>query len=242
MNYRKPMLELLVLLLAWANIPAAHARDAERQNLQDTTVNICALMRPKKGKADELRQSLTALVGPTNKEEGHIAYNIFEEGNGSIFLHEVWRSQADLERHLQKPYIRAFVSKTQALLDGENEAHFGRVISSLANPRFTERDAHGSGTVHICSVKRPVAGKAHELRQALLALAEPTSHEEGYLAYNLYEEKDGSLFLYEAWRSRQDLASHFQKPYIKAFQARVGDLTTRNDVHVGTMIPIVQTR
>ncbi|MFT3760969.1 putative quinol monooxygenase [Thauera sp.] len=238
MTLLRPIFAALVLALTSAIQPAAFAQSpGAGQATQDKTVNICALMKPKQGQADALRQSLLALVTPTSSEEGHISYNLFEENNGSIFLHEVWRSQEDLERHFQKPYIKDFVSRTSTLLDGENEAHFGRVISSLSNAKFSERDAQQPGAVHICSIKRPRPGKADELRQALLSLAQPTSQEEGYITYNLYEEKDGSLFLYEAWRSRADLDAHFQKPYIKDFQAKVGALAERNDVRFGKYIP-----
>lgn len=219
-------------LLAFGKSPAAS------QEIQNRTVNICALMKPKPGQTGTLRQSLLALVAPTSREKGHISYNLFEEENGSIFLHEVWRSQNDLDRHFQKPYIKDFVSRTGILLEGENEAHFGRVIFSLSNSSYSELDGQQPDAVHICRVLRPGPGNAEDLRQAYLSLVQSMSHEEAYITYNLYEETDGSLFLYEAWRSRADLEAHFRKPYIKAFQARVDALTERNDVHYGKFIPV----
>lgn len=237
MNYHRTLLVALVIATTGIYSRAHGQTPGNNQPLQDTTVNICALMKPREGKADELRQSLLALVTPTSKEEGYISYNLFEESNGSIFLHEVWRSQQDLTRHFDKPYVKDFISRMGTMLDGANDAHFGRVISSLSNPMFTELDAQHPDAVNICSIKRPAPGKAKQLRQALIALAEPTSHEAGYITYNLYEEKDGSLFLYEAWRSRQDLDAHFQQPYIKDFQTKVSALTERNDVHFGRFIP-----
>lgn len=232
----------LAAVLTLALLPLGHAQQARdtlvRNEQVATTVNICALMRPQAGKADELRQALLALVTPTSKEEGFMTYNLYEEKDGAIFLHEVWRSQQDLERHFDKPYVKDFVSRTSSLLDGPNEAHFGKVVSTLNNPRFSARDAQVPTAVNICSVKRPLAGKAEELRRALLALVEPTSKEEGFITYNLYEEEDGALFLYEAWRSRADLDAHFQQPYIRDFQRKVGSLTERNDVRFGKYIPV----
>ncbi|WP_237498311.1 MULTISPECIES: putative quinol monooxygenase [unclassified Streptomyces] len=36
-------------------------------------------------------------------------------------------------------------------------------------------------------------------------LVEPTRREPGNLAYHLHEQEDGRFFLYEVWRSREDL-------------------------------------
>ncbi len=213
-------------------LPTASAEEVHSQY----TVNICAVMFPQKGKAEELRSALLSLVKPTRTEEGHITYDVYQEKNGGFFLHEVWRSQADLERHFKKPYIQDFVKKSATLLEGANDAHFGKLVAATSKAAGTAIDAKAASTVHICSIKRPRKGKEVALREALSALVKPTNAEEGNLTYNIYEEADGSLFLYEAWRSQADLDNHFAKPYIKDFQTKVGDLAERNQVFFGKVI------
>lgn len=52
-------------------------------------------------------------------------YDLFVEADGTIFLYEAWRSQEDLDRHLQKPYVRDFVRRSPDWLEGINDAYFG---------------------------------------------------------------------------------------------------------------------
>lgn len=197
------------------------------------SINIIALMQPKEGKANELRDSLLALVKPTHSEEGCITYSVYEEENGSLFLHEVWRSQEDLDKHLKKAYLIHFVSKIDSLLDGKNDAHFGKLIS---NSPDLKSNTSTPKTVYIASIKRPKEGKANELRNSLLALVKPTLSEEGCLAYDIYEENDGTLFMYEAWRSQEDLDKHLQQPYLKDFKSKSEDLIESNTIRFGKLI------
>lgn len=218
-------------LLLCSSFSAGSGARAQDQAI-DSTVTVCAVLRPQVDRADELRRSLLALVTPTHAELGNIAYDVHETGDGTLFLYEAWRSQSDLDQHLQRPYVVDFVARMDGLLAGGNDAHFGRIISSAGKPAVD--DMHEA--VHICSFKRPKEGKADALRDALLSLTEPTSSEEGYLTYNLYEEKNGALFLYEVWRSQADLERHFQTSYVLAFRARVDSLADDNRVYIGRLI------
>lgn len=228
MNKTNSLLAFLALALAFALPSVGYAQTA----VSVETVNICAMMRAKDGKADELRNALLALATPTRSDDGYIAYDAYEEKSGALFLHEVWRSQEDLDRHLQKPDVQDFVKKSPARLDGKNDAHFGKAISISEKPQASR----SAESISICSIKHPKAGKADELRRALLSLSSPTSKEPGNLAYNIYEEKDGSLFLFETWRSMADLERHFGTPYVKDFRSKVDGLADVNEVHIGKPI------
>lgn len=228
MNKKTRILALLALTLPLMLPAVSNAQTASHTE----TVNICATMRAKEGKTAELRNALLSLATPTRSEEGHIAYDVYEEKDGALFLHEVWRSQEDLDRHLQKPNVQDFVRKSAERLDGKNDAHFGKAISLSEKPQVTR----SAESISICSIKHPKDGKADELRHALLSLTEPTSKEPGSIAYNIYEEKDGSFFLFETWRSLDDLERHFSTPYVRDFRSKVDALTDRNEIHIGKLI------
>lgn len=200
------------------------------------TVNIIAIMHPKNGKAQELRNALLAVVEPTHAEAGCMDYQLHETKDGAIFLYEVWRSQKDLDLHLQKPYLKDLVGKLDTLLDGKNDAHFGKLISATKDTKASTSKNNDTTTVYIASIKQPKQGKADELRNALLALVAPTHAEAGCITYNLYEEEDGSIFLYEVWRSQEDLEQHFQKPYVVDFRSKVNGMAARNEVHFGELL------
>lgn len=249
------MMLTLGLVLSTTSVGVASAADTPTENkilpqsdkvttasIQDTaTVNIGAIMHPKEGKAAELRSSLLSLVQPTREEAGCIIYNVYETKDGSFLLYEVWRSQEDLEKHFQKPYLKDFVNKIDDLLEGKNDAHFGKLISASTDSKVNAQTVQNTATtttINIISIKRPKSGKADELRNSLLSLVKPTREEAGSITYNIYEEKDGSLFLYEVWRSQEDLEKHFQKSYIKDFRSKANSLTDRNEVYFGELITV----
>ncbi|WP_036194177.1 putative quinol monooxygenase [Nocardioides aequoreus] len=69
-------------------------------------------------------------------------------------------------------------------------------------------------------------GKEDELREALQALVEPTSQEEGYVNYDLHEsvEEPGTFFFYENWESAAHLDAHLATPHLVDFADRMGGL------------------
>lgn len=97
----------------------------------EKTVSLYGFLHPKKEYADELREELLQLIEPTRTEEGNLIYNVHEEEDGSFFLYEVWRSQEDLDKHWQQPYLKDFMSKVEILIDGKIEVHSGKLISGL---------------------------------------------------------------------------------------------------------------
>ncbi|MFD5317826.1 putative quinol monooxygenase [Streptomyces sp. NPDC127098] len=69
----------------------------------------------------------------------------------------------------------------------------------------------------------PRPGHADELRALLLDLVEPSRGHEGSLQYHLHEQEDGRFFLYEVWRSQEDLDRHNATPLLRAFLAAVSE-------------------
>lgn len=63
----------------------------------------------------------------------------------------------------------------------------------------------------------PKPGRAGELRELLMDLVEPSRGHEGSLQYHLHEQEDGRFFLYEVWRSQEDLDRHNATPLLRAF-------------------------
>lgn len=80
--------------------------------------------------------------------------------------------------------------------------------------------------VTVIAHMKAAEGKEDELRDALEALVEPTSQEEGCVNYDLHEssEEPGRFFFYENWESGTHLDAHLGAPHVQDFAARVGDL------------------
>lgn len=81
---------------------------------------------------------------------------------------------------------------------------------------------------------RAAEGKAGELREALIALVEPTSQEEGSVNYDLHEsiEEPGRFFFYENWESGEHLDAHLSAPHLQDFVAKMGDLLDEDGLTV----------
>ncbi|MEU8773468.1 putative quinol monooxygenase [Streptomyces sp. NPDC048606] len=64
---------------------------------------------------------------------------------------------------------------------------------------------------------RPRPERADEVRDILSSFVEPTRGEPGNLQYHLHEHEDRRFFLYEVWRSQEDLDRHNATPPLRAF-------------------------
>lgn len=199
------------------------------------TVNICAFMRPIDGKADELRNALLSLTKPTHSEEGYLIYNIYEESSGAFFLHEVWRSQQDLDRHLQKVYIQDFINKSINLIEGKNDAYFGKVIFTAEKTVSNTQNSQDISNISAGSVIHPKEGQADVLRSVLLSLA-PLLQEGGNTIYNIYQQADGTFFTFETWHSQKDFDISRQNPQIQNLSNEINRLSDRNEIHFGKLI------
>jgi quinol monooxygenase YgiN len=73
---------------------------------------------------------------------------------------------------------------------------------------------------------RAAPGRRDELRDALLALVEPTRLEDGCLLYDLHESRDDAdmLAFYEVWRDADAHAAHDRTAHVGRFREIRGPL------------------
>ena len=81
-------------------------------------ITVLALCKAKPGLEEEVKRELMALQGPTRSEEGCINYDLHQsqEDPSRFMFYENWKSQEDLDKHLQRPYLKAFQEKAGDLL------------------------------------------------------------------------------------------------------------------------------
>ncbi|WP_300163637.1 putative quinol monooxygenase [Solidesulfovibrio sp.] len=86
--------------------------------MADGIVNVVARFVAKPGKEAELKAGLMALVAPTQKDPGYIAYDLYESTArpGEFVLVEAWQSRELLASHLDTPHLNGFKAKTPSLL------------------------------------------------------------------------------------------------------------------------------
>jgi quinol monooxygenase YgiN len=84
-------------------------------------VAMIASMRPKEGGAIRLRGILKSMLEPTHREPGCITYNLHEQAVGAeitFSFYEVWRSQEDLDRHMQTEHVHRLTDRLHELVEG----------------------------------------------------------------------------------------------------------------------------
>ena len=88
-------------------------------------LNVVAVLKANSGSEAALQDALSALVPPSRAEEGCVGYELFRSAaDASTFVTiETWRSQADLEAHMQTPHIAAALQALGGALDGAPAIH-----------------------------------------------------------------------------------------------------------------------
>ena len=88
-------------------------------------------------------------------------------------------------------------------------------------------------------------GQSEALGAALAALVEPTRGEAGCLNYDLHQSLENAeiWFVYESWRSMQDLDSHMKSAHLRPFLTAAPTLVEGDiDLRRFTMISTPATR
>ena len=69
-------------------------------------LSVVAIITAQHGKADIVREALSALVAPSRDEEGCLEYDLFESDIADTFVTvEKWRGPEDLQAHMASPHI-----------------------------------------------------------------------------------------------------------------------------------------
>jgi quinol monooxygenase YgiN len=75
-------------------------------------LNVVAVLTAKPGSEDVLERALNKLVEPTRAEAGCISYELYRSAAdpATFVTVELWKSQADLDAHMQTPHIEQALS------------------------------------------------------------------------------------------------------------------------------------
>jgi quinol monooxygenase YgiN len=86
--------------------------------MPEEPVVVVVRIRAKPGCEAEVREALVSLRAPTRAEPGCLGHDVHEmPDEPTLFLlHESWRTDADLERHLMAAQVQAWIAKSERLL------------------------------------------------------------------------------------------------------------------------------
>ncbi|MBF6180473.1 putative quinol monooxygenase [Nocardia otitidiscaviarum] len=97
---------------------------------------LVGFAHPKPDKVEELRELLLSFVAPTREEHGALEYHFHELADDptTFVFYEVWRSAADLDRHLALPHMREFWEHRMDYLERDLEIHYLTMRSPYPRP------------------------------------------------------------------------------------------------------------
>ena len=86
--------------------------------MTEQPLTVVARLQAKSERLEEVETTLKGLIGPTRAEPGCLSYVLHQSKDDpcSFLFVETWRSQADLDAHLQKPYLLALIAQADGLL------------------------------------------------------------------------------------------------------------------------------
>ncbi|OZE22565.1 antibiotic biosynthesis monooxygenase [Rhodococcus sp. 05-2255-1e] len=88
-------------------------------------LEVVATITAKPDAIDTVRDGLVALVAESRKESGNVSYKLFESAvePGTFITIEVWKSQEDLDGHMQTPHLQQALSEFGAHLAAPPAIH-----------------------------------------------------------------------------------------------------------------------
>jgi quinol monooxygenase YgiN len=106
------------------------ARCAAGGKLPKDAVTLIVILRAREGQETLLEAELRALVSPSRREEGCLAYNLHRstETPGALLLHEVWASREAHTAHTYTPHFLRWNARKDALL-ASRDANFWKQIA-----------------------------------------------------------------------------------------------------------------
>ncbi len=97
-------------------------------------VTVVARIRAKEGMEEQMMKELMALVEPSRADAGCVNYDLHRatDDKGLFLFHENWSSREDLEAHIAKPHLKAFLEKAEAMTAGAVEISIWEMVSAPA--------------------------------------------------------------------------------------------------------------
>ena len=88
-------------------------------------LNVVAVLKAKPGSEAVLKGALSGLVAPTRAEDGCVSYELFCSASDALtfITIERWRSQDDLDAHMQTAHIAHALQTAGEAIDGGPAIH-----------------------------------------------------------------------------------------------------------------------
>jgi len=106
------------------------APGAAGAKLPKDAVTLIVILRAREGQETLLEAELRALVSPSRREEGCLAYNLHRslDTPGALLLHEVWASRDAHTEHTNTPHFLRWNARKDALLASRDGTFWKQLV------------------------------------------------------------------------------------------------------------------
>jgi quinol monooxygenase YgiN len=105
-------------------------RMAVSTKLPKDAVTLIVLLRAREGQETLLEAELRALVGPTRKEDGCLAYDLYRSADapGGFLLHEIWAIREAHTQHTKTQHFLRWNARKDALLASRDSTSWKHLL------------------------------------------------------------------------------------------------------------------
>jgi quinol monooxygenase YgiN len=109
---------------------ARRAPGAAGGKLPKDAITLIVILRAREGQGTLLEAELRALVGPSRREEGCLAYNLHRaiDTPGALLLHEVWASREAHTEHTHTPHFLRWNARKDALISSRDGNFWKQIV------------------------------------------------------------------------------------------------------------------
>ena len=100
--------------------------------MTENILTVAARVQAKPEAQEQVKSELLKLVRLTHEEPGCVQFDLHQASDDAcqFRINEIWASQKDLDQHLDKPYLNAFLEKADVLLVAPPDISFWKMIST----------------------------------------------------------------------------------------------------------------
>ena len=93
-------------------------------------VTLMVILRAREGQETLLEAELRALVGPSRKEDGCHAYDLYRsiDTPGTLLLHEVWASREVHTEHTNTPHFLRWNARKDSLIASRDGTYWEQIV------------------------------------------------------------------------------------------------------------------
>jgi quinol monooxygenase YgiN len=165
-------------------------------------------------------------VRKSRDEAGNTSFDLFlpEDGKKDLLSIERWKNRAAFEKHVEFPYVTAFLASLPAVVRGgeEQTAIFMRDLSPTATKPIPAPQAT-KNIIAVISVKQD---SVEPVTKALLEAANAARSKDGSLGYDVFQDISDSrrLVVFQRWATPGAYEAHRGQEN----QARLNDLLEKS--------------